>query len=82
MVSPRDFVGTQAVFTEDDGTTYIAQCSVPDNDQTPPVSGKVRGWLTVGGWKLRPAGDDLELTYIVKGTSVSLAALIFTLGDH
>lgn len=78
MVSPRDFIGTQAVFTGDDGTTYIAQCSVPDDDKTPPLSGKVRAWLTVGGWRLRPIGDDLELTYIVKGEKFSPAIEVGT----
>lgn len=66
MVSPRDFVGAQDIIFED-GVTYVAQCSVPDDEKTPPVSGRVRATLTVAGWQIRPQGDDLELTYIVKG---------------
>lgn len=66
MVQPRDFVGAQDIFFEEDGTIYLTQCSVPNDEKTPDVSGKTRGTLTAAGWRLRPNGDDTDLSYIVK----------------
>lgn len=70
MVQPRDFIGAQDLFFEDDGTVYLTQCSVANGPKTPDASGKTRGWLTAAGWRLRPSGEngeDTDLSYIVKG---------------
>ena len=67
MVQPRDFVAVQNVFFEDDGTVYIVLCSVSNDKKTPPVSGKTRGTITATGWRLRPNGNDTDISYIVKG---------------
>jgi hypothetical protein len=52
-----------------DGTIEVVQTSVPNDEKTPDVSGKVRGTLTAAGWILRPSGDDTDVTYLVKGVS-------------
>jgi hypothetical protein len=67
MVQPRDFVAVQNVFFEDDGVVYVVLCSVPDDAKTPPVPGKTRGTITASGWRLRPNGNDTDVSYIVKG---------------
>ena len=70
FVQARDLVGVQSVFTHDDGTIEVIQTGVPDDEKTPPVSGKTRATLTAGGWTLRPVNDgaDTEVTYLLKST--------------
>jgi len=67
LVWPRDFVGVRDVAYSEDGTIEIVQTSVPNDEKTPDVDGKVRGTLTAAGWILRPLGDDTDVTYLVKG---------------
>lgn len=69
-MSPRDFVGVQGVEYSEDGTIEIAQTSVPNDEKTPDVPGRVRGTLTAAGWVLRPSGNDTDVTYLVKGTAI------------
>jgi len=68
FVQARDVVGAQTVLWNDDGSIEIIQTGVPDDGTTPPVSGKTRATLTVGGWALRPINDgaDTEVTYLLK----------------
>jgi len=67
LISQRDILGAQDAVYADDGTILLYQCSVPTDDDAPEQSGKVRATLTVGGWALRPSGEnDTDATYIVK----------------
>jgi len=66
LVQDRDVVGVQGSFWNDDGSIEVVQTGVPDDGTTPPVSGKTRATLTVGGWALRPRGGDTEVIYLLK----------------
>jgi len=66
LVQDRDVVGVQATYWNEDGSIEVVQTGVPDDGSTPPVSGKTRATLTVGGWALRPRGNDTEVTYLLK----------------
>ncbi|KAF8307187.1 Bet v1-like protein [Clavulina sp. PMI_390] len=68
LVQPRDFVGVQNMYEDDDGTLTIVQCSIPNPPIAPDVSGRTRGWMTATGWRLRPLpdGKGTELRYMVK----------------
>lgn len=68
MVQPRDIVCVQNVVREADGTVYLTQSTVPNDAKTPEVNGKTRATLTVAGWRIRPNGNDLDISHIVKGT--------------
>ena len=50
-----------------DHTHEIVQTSVPENEKTGPVSGLVRGTLTLAGWVLKPTSGGTDVTYVVKG---------------
>jgi len=67
FISPRDFVGAQWV---DRSATLneaisVTQVSVEDDAHAPPQSGKVRGKIRFSGWNIKPAGPDVDLTYLV-----------------
>jgi len=67
LVSPRDILGAQGASVSDDGTIEVFQTSVPNDDDAPEQSGRVRANLTLAGWALRPSGEeDTDATYIVK----------------
>ena len=68
LVQPRDFVGYQEAIIEDDGSIYVFQTSVPEDENTGPVKGRTRGTLTLSGWCIKAVGDDIDVTYLVKGT--------------
>jgi len=65
FVQPRDFVGVQDTFFEDDGSIFVAQGSVLEDENTGPVNGRTRGTLHMAGWSIKPKGDGSELSYIV-----------------
>jgi len=66
LVQPRDFVGYQDAIIEDDGSIYVFQTSVPEDENTGSVKGRTRGTLTVSGWCIKAVGDDIDVTYLVK----------------
>jgi len=65
FVQPRDFIAVQDSIFEDDGSIYVAQGSVPDDENTGPVNGRTRGTLHMAGWSIKPKGEGSELSYIV-----------------
>jgi len=66
IASPRDIVGVQRNYTEEDGTLRMIQTSVTDLDAAPEQSGTTRADLVLSGWQFKPEGSDLRVTYIFK----------------
>ena len=42
------------------------QVGVKDDERASEQSGRTRMKLSLSGWRLRPQGDDVKVTYIVK----------------
>ncbi|GAA5888739.1 hypothetical protein JCM16303_005113 [Sporobolomyces ruberrimus] len=66
IASPRDIVGVQRNYTDDDGTLRMIQTSVQDAERAPEQSGTTRADLVLSGWQFKPEGADLRVTYIFK----------------
>lgn len=75
-MQPRDFIAVQDSIFEDDGSIYIAQGSVPEDENTGPVNGRTRGTLHMAGWSIKPKGEGSELSYIVNGGHVILRSVV------
>lgn len=65
-MSPRDIVGIEHTVYHDDGKVERVSTSVTDPN-VPPVSGKVRATLAMGGWVIRPVDGGIDVAYIMKG---------------
>lgn len=72
IASPRDIVGVQRDFVEEDGSALILQTSV-ETDRVPKQSGLKRATLNLSGWHFRPEGTGIRITYIL---SISLGGMI------
>ncbi|GAA5926321.1 hypothetical protein JCM3775_000985 [Rhodotorula graminis] len=72
IASPRDIVGVQRDFVEEDGSALILQTSV-ETDRVPKQSGLKRATLNLSGWHFRPEGSGIRITYIL---SISLGGMI------
>lgn len=66
IASPRDIVGVQRNYTDEDGTLRMVQTSVQDLDRAPEQPGTTRADLVLSGWQFKPEGPDLRVTYIFK----------------
>ncbi|GJN91579.1 hypothetical protein Rhopal_004602-T1 [Rhodotorula paludigena] len=63
LAKPRDIVGVQKDYVEEDGSHLILQTSV-ETDSVPEQAGLKRATLNLSGWHFRPEGKDLRVTYI------------------
>ncbi|GAA5889958.1 hypothetical protein JCM5296_003662 [Sporobolomyces johnsonii] len=67
IASPRDIVGIQRNYGEDEGgERMIVQTSVDEPEKAPRQEGKQRANLRLGGWRFTPEGPNLRVTYIFK----------------
>lgn len=53
IASPRDIVGVQRNYTDDDGTLRMIQTSVQDAERAPEQSGTTRADLVLSGWQFK-----------------------------
>ncbi|BGP44769.1 hypothetical protein JCM10450v2_000583 [Rhodotorula kratochvilovae] len=63
IAKPRDIVGVQKDYVEEDGSALILQTSV-ETDRVPEQNGLKRATLNLSGWHFRPEGNNVRVTYI------------------
>ncbi|GAA5908739.1 hypothetical protein JCM8208_006774 [Rhodotorula glutinis] len=70
IVYPRSICGAQMNVEPEDGdpqgVRMVIQTSVDEPEWAPEQKGQTRATLTLSGWQLKPEGDNLKITYIVK----------------
>ncbi|KAF8302569.1 hypothetical protein DL93DRAFT_495143 [Clavulina sp. PMI_390] len=78
LIQPRDSVGVQNTYEEEDGTIFVIQCSIPNPPSVPDFPGKTRAWIIASGWRLRPLsdGNGTEVCQMIKGTSFFASSLL------
>lgn len=64
IAKPRDMVGVQKDYVEEDGSALILQTSV-ETDHVPEQSGLKRATLNLSGWHFRPEGNNIRVTYVL-----------------
>jgi len=93
LISPRDLSGAHQQYYEGKKDESLAgqgkeiiliQVGIKDDERASEQSGRTRMKLSLSGWRLRPQGDDVKVTYIVKvslGGSIPKSAVATILKD-